>query len=107
MLRARRYLLTGDAIPAADAHAMGLVTDLVETPEDVLPAAQALAARIAALPPLAVQGTKRALNRVTQQRAGEVVEVSFMHEETTLASNDLLEAIDSFTERRAPNYKGY
>jgi enoyl-CoA hydratase len=106
MLRARRYLLTGDAIPAADAHAMGLVTDLVETPEDVLPAAQALAARIAALPPLAVQGTKRALNRVTQQRAGEVVEVSFMHEETTLASNDLLEAIDSFTERRAPNYKG-
>jgi len=106
MLRARRHLLTGDAIPAAEAYAMGLVTDLVDTPDEVLPAAQALAARIAALPPLAVQGTKRALNRVTQQRAGEVVEVGFAHEETTLASNDLLEAIDSFTERRAPNYKG-
>jgi enoyl-CoA hydratase len=106
MTRARRYLLTGDAIPAADAYAMGLVTDLVETPDDVLPAARALATRIAALPPLAVQGTKRSLNRVTQQRAGEVVEVSFGHEETTLASNDLLEAIDAFSERRAPNYKG-
>lgn len=106
MLRARRHLLTGDAIPAAEAHAMGLVTDLVDTPDEVLPAAQALAARIAALPPLAVQGTKRALNRVTQQRAGEVVEVGFAHEETTLASNDLLEAIDAFTERRAPNYRG-
>jgi enoyl-CoA hydratase len=106
MLRARRHLLTGDAVTAENAYAMGLVTDLVDTPEEVLPAAQALAARIAALPPLAVQGTKRALNRVTQQRAGEVVEVSFAHEETTLASSDLLEAIDAFTERRAPNFRG-
>jgi enoyl-CoA hydratase len=106
MLRARRHLLTGDAVAAEDAHAMGLVTDLVDTPDEVLPAAQALAARIAALPPLAVQGTKRALNRVTQQRAGEVVEVSLAHEETTLASSDLLEAIDAFTERRAPNFRG-
>jgi enoyl-CoA hydratase len=106
MLRARRHLLTGDAVTAEDAYAMGLVTDLVDAPEDVLPAAQALAARIAALPPLAVQGTKRALNRVTQQRAGEVVEVSLMHEETSLASNDLLEAIDAFSTRRTPNFSG-
>jgi enoyl-CoA hydratase len=106
MLRARRHLLTGDAVGAEDAYAMGLVTDLVDTADEVLPAAQALAARIAALPPLAVQGTKRALNRVTQQRSGEVTEVAFAHEETTLASNDLLEAIDAFTERRPPRFNG-
>ena len=106
MLRARRHLLTGDAVDAETAFAMGLVTDLVDGPDDVLPAARALATRIAALPPLAVQGTKRALNRVTQQRAGEVVEVSFAHEETTLASNDLLEAIDAFTQRRPPTFQG-
>src|SRR5262249_60393741 len=29
MLRARRHLLTGDPLSAAEAHAMGLVTDLV------------------------------------------------------------------------------
>ncbi len=107
MLRARRHLLTGDPVDAESAHAMGLITDLVETPDDVLPAAQALAARIAALPPLAVQGTKRSLNRVTQVRAGEVVELSFAHEETTLASRDLLEAIDSFTERRPGIFQGH
>jgi enoyl-CoA hydratase len=106
MLRARRHLLTGDPVDAETAHAIGLVTDLVDSPDDVLPAARALADRIAALPPLAVQGTKRALNRVTQLRAGEVVDLSLAHEETTLASQDLLEAIDSFTERRPAHFQG-
>lgn len=106
MLRARRYLLTGDAVGAETAHAWGLVTDLVDAPDDVLPAARALAQRIAALPPLAVQGTKRALNRVTQQRAGEVLDLSLANEETTLASADLLEAIAAFQERRPGHYEG-
>ncbi len=106
MLRARRHLLTGDAVDATTAHAWGLVTDLVAEAADVLPAAKALAAHIAALPPLAVQGTKRALNAVTAHRASEVVEIAFAHEETTLASTDLLEAIDAFTERRPPVFEG-
>jgi enoyl-CoA hydratase len=106
MLRARRHLLTGDPVDAATAFTIGLVTDLVDTPEETLPAARALAARMAALPPLAVQGTKRALNRVTQQRAGEVVDLAFAHEETTLASHDLLEAINAFTERRPGVFEG-
>jgi enoyl-CoA hydratase len=106
MLRARRYLLTGDSLDAATAHAMGLVTDLVESPEEALTVARALATRMAALPPLAVQGTKRALNLISQQRAGEVVDFAFAYEETTLASNDLITAIDAFVERRTPSYEG-
>jgi enoyl-CoA hydratase len=106
MLRARRHLLTGDPVEAEAAYAMGLVTDLVDTPDEAVPAARALATRIAALPPLAVQGTKRALNRVTQQRAGEVVDLAFAHEETTLASADLLEAITAFQERRPGVFTG-
>src|SRR3977135_149383 len=50
MLRSKRYLLTGDRLPAEDAWAMGLVTDLVDGSDEVLPAARALAARMAALP---------------------------------------------------------
>lgn len=106
MLRARRHLLTGDPVDAETAHAIGLVTDLVDQPDEVLAEARSLARRIAALPPLAVQGTKRALNRVTQQRAGEVVDLAFAHEETTLASADLLEAIASFQERRPGVFEG-
>lgn len=106
MLRARRHLLTGDPLDAEAAHAMGLVTDLVDAPQDCLPAARALATRIAALPPLAVQGTKRALNQVSAQRAREVVDLSFAHEETTLASADVLEALSAFEERRPGTYTG-
>jgi enoyl-CoA hydratase len=78
----------------------------VDSPEEVLPAAKAIATRIASLPPLAVQHTKRALNRATQQRAGEVFEYSLALEQITLMSTDIIEAVESFKEKRAPVYKG-
>lgn len=106
MLRARRHLLTGDPLGAEQAHAIGLVTDLVDAPEDALPAAMALAQRIAALPPLAVQGTKRALNRITRARLDEVLETSLAGELETLGSRDLLEAIDAFKQKRAGEFQG-
>src|SRR5262249_2748227 len=71
MLRARRHLLPGDPLDAATAYDFGLVTDLVSEPDDVLPCAREIASRIAALPPMAVQGTKRALNHVSSLRADE------------------------------------
>lgn len=106
MMWAKRHLLTGDFITAEKAYARGLVTDLVETADEALPAAKKLAERIAALPPLAVQGTKRALNRVMQQRAGEVFEYSLAMEQITLLSSDIREAVSAFKERRKPVYKG-
>ncbi|NMO91663.1 enoyl-CoA hydratase/isomerase family protein [Actinomycetospora sp. TBRC 11914] len=106
MLRARRHLLTGDPLDAETALTLGLVTDLVDTADEAAPAARGLAARIAALSPLAVQGTKRVLNRVTAQRAGEVLDLSLAHEERTLASDDLLEGISAFREKRPPTFHG-
>ena len=91
---------------AEDGYAMGLVTDLVDEPGEVLPAARALADRIAALPPLAVQSTKRALNRVMQQRAGEVLELSMAYEVRCAFSEDIHEAVSALKERRAGVYKG-
>ena len=106
MLRAKRHLLTGEPMSAEDGYAMGLVTDLVEEPADVLPAARALASRIAALPPVAVQGTKRALNRILQQRAGEVLELSMAYECRCIYTDDLREAVSALKERRPGIYKG-
>jgi enoyl-CoA hydratase len=106
MLRAKRHLLTGDRLTAEEAWAMGLVTDLVDGPDEVLPAARALAGRIAALPPLAVQGTKRALNQVMRHRAAEVLDLSLALEADSMASADLAEAIAAFKERREPKYQG-
>ena len=106
MLRARRHLLTGDALDATTAYQLGMVTDIVEEPDDALPRAREIATRIAALPPLAVQGTKRALNHVTSLRADEVVPLAFELEEHTLTSDDLLEGIAAFREGREANFVG-
>ena len=51
MMWAKRHLLTGDFINAELAYARGLVTDLVDTPEEALPGARAIAKRIASLSP--------------------------------------------------------
>jgi enoyl-CoA hydratase len=105
-LRARRYLLTGDRLTAEDGYLFGAVTDLVDEPSDVTSSAITLAERMAALPPLAVQGTKRALANVMRQRADEVVDLAFAYEARSVNSDDLLEAIDAFRQRRPGKYVG-
>jgi enoyl-CoA hydratase len=106
MLRARRHLLTGDRLSAEQAYAYGLVTDLVDSPEEVAETAQSIASRIADLPPLAVQGTKRALNQMTRAFAGMVAETALISEGVTLASEDLVEAVTAFREKRPGTYSG-
>lgn len=99
--RARRFLLTGEAITGRQAHELGLVSDLAETPDEAKELARALASRIAALPPLAVQGTKRAFNALARVRNGDAQQVAFEAEHTALMSDDIEEAMDALAERRA------
>jgi enoyl-CoA hydratase len=106
MIRTKRHLLTGDPVLAEDGYQMGMVSDLVDTSDEVLPTARALAERIAALPPLAVRGTKRSLNHVMRKRSEEVLELSLAYEAETMHSDDLLEAIDAFESKRPGQFKG-
>jgi enoyl-CoA hydratase len=106
MIRAKRHLLTGDPITAEQAFAAGMVTDLVDDPEELVPTAKALARRMADLPPLAVQLTKRTLNRILQQRAAEAFELSLAYELHTMGSEDLMEATAAFLEKRPGKYQG-
>jgi len=106
VLRGRRHLLTGDPLDAETAYQLGMITDLVDTPDEVMPAAIELARRIAALPPLAVQLTKRVLVRGLLQRVGEVGDLGLAYEELTLGSDDLLEGIAALKERRPGVFTG-
>jgi enoyl-CoA hydratase len=105
MHRARRYLLTGDAMSAEDAWRFGLVTDLVESAEEALPGAVKIAEKIAALPPIAVRGTKRSLNALMKARAREAFDLSMSYEQQSGASEDILEAVAAFKEKRKPVYR--
>lgn len=102
--RAKRFLLTGEALTGAEAHALGLVTDLADTPDAVKVRARALAETIAALPPIAVQGTKRAFNALAAVRNGEAQRVAFEAEHIALMSDDLEEAMAALTERRPARF---
>lgn len=104
--RAKRYLLTGKMLPADKAFEFGLVSDLVESPEEALSTAQAIADEIAALAPIAVTGTKRALNQLAKARSNEVFPIGMTHELISAGSEDILEAVAAFRERRKPIYQG-
>jgi enoyl-CoA hydratase len=106
LMRAKRHLLTGDPLSAREAHAIGLVTDLVDSVEEVVPAARKLAQRIAELPPLAVRGTKAAFNTLARDNARAAFEVSLLGELACLASADVLEAVKAAREKRKGHYRG-
>jgi enoyl-CoA hydratase len=106
MMRAKRYLLTGERIDAATAHQSGLVSDLVETPEDAVAAARKIARRIASLAPLAVQGTKRALNATIVATYQDGFEISCSVEEQTAMSLDVTEGVQAMREMRKPVFRG-
>ena len=103
--RAAEPLFTGEILDAGRARDIGLVSRVV--PHDQLvPAAQELAARIAANPPLAVRKLKEGLRRALDpdwHELGRWVSSS-LHE--LFRTEDHREGVAAFLERRAPSYTG-
>lgn len=104
-LKAKRHLLTGDPIGAEEAHRLGAISELVDEPDQVLPLAQSLAEKIAALPPIAVQYTKRALNHSMQRAALDHFEFAMALEQYAMTSDDLKEALAAIKAKRKPDFK--
>jgi enoyl-CoA hydratase/carnithine racemase len=62
LTKAREMLYLGEKYTAAELHALGLAWKVVP-PEQLMPAARTVAAKIAGLPPRAIADMKRALDR--------------------------------------------
>ncbi|MFF2655669.1 enoyl-CoA hydratase-related protein [Streptomyces sp. NPDC058045] len=107
---ARELVLTGDPFDARRAHQAGLVNHL--TPDGgALPAAIALAERIAANAPLAVQQSLAAMERWLagpDEGRGDATGWAATAEATAAvtASADLQEGIAAFLEKRPPRWQG-
>jgi enoyl-CoA hydratase/carnithine racemase len=103
--RAKDLILTGRKLDAAEAERIGLVNRLA--PAGALrETALELARTIAANGPIAVRAAKAAIDQGTEHPLGEGLEVEARCYERVLATEDRLEALAAFAEKRRPEYQG-
>ena len=102
---AMRWLLTGDSLSAPDAHRLGLVSEVVADGE-VLQHALAIAARIAALPPLAVVAIKETVLLGSDLPLEAALRLEGEKFQTLFATEDRTEGMRAFLEKRKPEFKG-
>lgn len=107
LVRTKEMFLTGRNYMAPRAEEFGLVNEVVEG-ERLETAAVELAAGIAANAPLSVRGNKQAIEILNsapvlsdQQEAGLIA-----LRESSFASQDIVEGITAFGEKRAPRWTG-
>ncbi len=104
-LAAKRHLLLGEPLTAAEALRLGVAAELC-TPDEVAARARAWAERLAAQPPLAVRGTKLAVNAHLKRALLDSFDLSTALEIPCLLSHDHAEAIDALREGRPPHFEG-
>ena len=103
--KACELLFTGDMIDAAEAERIGLISKVVP-PDELLPAARALAAKIAANPPLSVRYIKNAIYAGQQLTLDELLEHVSLAFGPLSKTDDHQEAVRAFLEKRSPSFKG-
>ncbi len=97
---------TGKDITAARAREIGLVNEVSADADAVVADARALAFEIAANSPLAVQGTKAVLAAGEGKSVAEGLDYVATWNAGFLASDDLVEAMTAFVEKRPGRFTG-
>lgn len=98
-------ILTGEPIDAARAQALGLVSRVVPA-DDLEPSVRAVAGRIAARPPLAVQFAREAVRAGTDLPLAAGLRYETDLSTHLLHTEDRLEAARAFREKRKPLFTG-
>jgi enoyl-CoA hydratase/carnithine racemase len=102
---AMRYLLTGEEFDADEALRIGLVQEVVE-PAQIMERGRQTAEAVARQAPLAVQATRRAAVTAMEQGFDEAKKGLLDEARALIASEDAMEGLMSFIERREARFKG-
>jgi len=102
---ALQLLLTGEMISAQEALRIGLVNE-VTAPAELIPRAEAIAQKIIANGPLAVQYTMEAVNKGCEGTLAEGLYIEAVLFGMACATEDENEGTRAFLEKRAAQFKG-
>ena len=103
--RAMELVLSGRRVEAAEAGRMGFVNAVVKKRE-WLDAAMELAQRIARRPPIAARLAKQAVLAAEETPMTAGLEMERRLYEESMATEDRLEGMDAFLEKRKPRFRG-
>ena len=102
---ARDLLLTGRIIDAAEAQRIGLITRIASA-EELMSAAQTLAATLVASSPTSLLKTKQLLCDMVAPEIDRALELAIAESVRIRATADFREGLASFLEKRAPKWSG-
>jgi len=102
---AMQLLLTGEMITAQEAHRIGLVNEVVAAAE-LIPRAEAIAQKIIANAPLAVQYTMEAVNKGMETPVAEGLYIEATLFGVACATEDKKEGTSAFLEKRQAQFRG-
>lgn len=103
--RARDLLMTGRIIDAAEAHRLGLVTQIVPAKELMI-AAQILAADLLTCSPVSLHMTKKLLCDFAAPEVNRELELAKAESARIRTTLDFQEGLESFLRKRKPHWSG-
>jgi len=105
MGRAKELILTGRRVSAKEALALGLVNRVADVGK-LMEAAMELANAVVGNAPLALAAAKHAVDEGLDLPLDEGLALELQHYERVLASEDRLEGLKAFAEKRPPRFAG-
>jgi enoyl-CoA hydratase/carnithine racemase len=103
--RVKEMIFSARLIESAEAREIGIVNELVDSEEALVPRVEALAEQIAANAPLTIRAIKEGVRRILDRRhldaelGRDLVVACYM-------SADFREGMEAFLEKRKPNWQG-
>ncbi len=106
LTRAKDMIMLGKRLPAPQAVDWGLLTALADDGEALDALVDDFAARLNALAPISLRALKRVLNSAYDTSLKVGLDVEGHSYEKLRTTDDYLEGINAFAEKRKPDYKG-
>jgi enoyl-CoA hydratase/carnithine racemase len=103
--KAKELALFADVISAAEALELGILNRVLPAPE-VDKLVDEWAARLAAGPPIALAMSKRMLNRAFEQSFEQALDDEARSQTVNFGTQDTVEAISAFLQKRDPRFGG-